>query len=213
MISIVEWLISAIVGLLAFVVFYLLLKRYYLARLWKSIGVYAIYKIITIVLTLASLLSLRTVVQNYQIEGYAMAPTLQQDQFLIGDKLVYRWLHPPERGDIIVFEYPRAPDRDFIERVIGLPGEKIEVRQGRVYINDQPLEEPYIVSPPSYPWGPRVAGKDEYFVLGDNRNNSSDSHVWGFLPRKNIIGKASFSYWPPEHWGIIQTPRYSAASN
>jgi signal peptidase I len=166
----------------------------------------------TVALTLIIFVLIRVVVQNFRIEGYSMEPTLHQDQFLIVNKFSYRWLHPPERGDIIVFEYPRAPDRDFIKRVIGLPGEKVEVRQGRVYINDKQLEEPYIASQPSYSWGPRVVNDDEYFVLGDNRNNSSDSHTWGLLPKDNIIGKAWLSYWPPQHWGLIPGSNLSFAS-
>jgi signal peptidase I len=166
----------------------------------------------TVVLTLIIFFLIRVVVQNFRIEGYSMEPTLHQDQFLIVNKFVYRWIHPPQRGDIVVFEYPQAPDRDFIKRVIGLPGEKVEVRQGRVYINDKPLEESYIASPPAYSWGPRVVSEDEYFVLGDNRNNSSDSHTWGFLPSQNIIGKAWLSYWPPQYWGLIPEPRLSFAS-
>ncbi len=166
----------------------------------------------TLILTGIIFLMIRVVVQNFRIEGYSMEPTLHQDQFLIVNKFLYRFLHPPQRGDIVVFEYPRAPDRDFIKRVIGLPGEKVEVRNGQVYINDKPLDEPYIASPPAYNWGPRIVSDGEYFVLGDNRNNSSDSHTWGFLPAQNIIGKAWLSYWPPQHWGLIQSPKMSFAS-
>jgi signal peptidase I len=167
----------------------------------------------TVALTLIIFFLIRMVVQNFRIEGFSMEPTLHEGQFLIVNKLVYQLdQNQPNRGDIVVFEYPRAPDRDFIKRVIGLPGEKVEVRQGRVYINDKPLEEPFIASQPAYSWGPRVVSEEEYFVLGDNRNNSSDSHTWGFLPRKNIIGKAWLSYWPPQHWGLIPDPNLSFAS-
>jgi signal peptidase I len=139
-----------------------------------------------------------------------MEPTLHAGQYLIVNKLLYR-LHPPERGDIIVFEYPKAPDRDFIKRVIGLPGEEIEIRNGKVYVNGIPLEEDYISREPAYTYAKHTVGPDEVFVLGDNRNSSSDSHTWGMLPVKNIIGKAWVSYWPPKEWGLI--PNHSFASS
>ncbi|MFQ6059279.1 MAG: signal peptidase I [Anaerolineae bacterium] len=167
----------------------------------------------TIILTLLIFLLIRVVVQNFRIEGSSMEPNLHAGQYLIINKFAYRWLHPPQRGDIIVFEYPRAPNRDFIKRVIGLPGEKVEIRQGRVYINDQPLEEPYLSRLGTYSWGPQVVGEDEYFVLGDNRNNSSDSHTWGMLPKGNIVGKAWISYWPPQYWGLVPNSNYSFASS
>ncbi len=97
----------------------------------------------------------------------------------------------------------RDPNRDFIKRVIGLPGETVQVRRGQVFIDGQPLDEPYRPRMGSYDAGPIVLGPDEVYVLGDNRNYSSDSHAWGPLPMKNIIGKALISYWPPQHWGII----------
>jgi signal peptidase I len=166
-----------------------------------------------LVLTVIIFLVIRLVVQNFRIEGYSMEPTLHQDQFLIVNKLLYQLPgRDPERGDIVVFEYPRAPDRDFIKRVIGLPGDTVEVRQGQVFINDQPIQEPYISAPPTYSWGPRMVSEGEYFVLGDNRNNSSDSHTWGFLPKANIIGKAWVSYWPPQHWGLVPDSGLSFAS-
>ncbi len=167
----------------------------------------------TLVLTLVIFLLIRTVVQNFRIEGYSMEPNLHAGQYLIVNKFVYNWLHPPQRGDIIVFEYPRSRDRDFIKRVVGLPGEKVEIRSGRVFINDQAMDEPYLNTLGNYNWGPQVIPPDQYFVLGDNRNNSSDSHTWGPLPKKDIIGKAWISYWPPKYWGLIETPRSFASTN
>ncbi len=165
----------------------------------------------TAVLTILIFLAIRLVVQNFRIEGSSMEPTLHAGQYLIVNKAVY-WLHPPERGDIVVFEYPRAPNRDFIKRVIGLPGEEVEVRNGVVYINGKRLYEPYISAPSNRSFGPRVVGPNEYFVLGDNRPNSSDSRTWGMLPREHIIGKAWISYWPPETWGFVPNSGYSFAS-
>jgi len=167
----------------------------------------------TAVLTLLIFFLIRVVIQNFRIEGQSMEPTLHAGQYLIVNKAVYRWLHPPERGDIIVFEYPRSPDRDFIKRVIGLPGEEVEIRDGIVYINGRALNEPYISSPSTRSFGPQVVGPDEYFVLGDNRPNSSDSRSWGMLPRKYIVGKAWLSYWPPETWGLVANHGFSFASS
>ena len=138
---------------------------------------------------------------------------LHQNQYLIVDKFTYRWLHPPQRGDIIVFIFPQSSDRDFIKRVIGRPGEKVEIRQGRVYINDRLLEEPYITNPGISQWGPEVVPADSYFVLGDNRPNSSDSRAWRWLPRDHVIGRAWLSYWPPQRWGLVPTGHPTFASS
>lgn len=167
----------------------------------------------TVLLALLIFLLIRVVVQNFRIEGYSMEPSLHQGQYLIVNKAVYQWLHDPQRGDIVVFEYPRAPDRDFIKRVIGLPGETVEVRDGAIYIDSVPLEEPYLSDATHGNMSPRKLGPNEYFVLGDNRDNSSDSRSWGPLPRDNIIGKAWLSYWPPRLWGPIPDPNYSFASS
>ncbi|MSQ24551.1 MAG: signal peptidase I [Chloroflexi bacterium] len=109
----------------------------------------------------------------------------------------------PERGDIAVFLSPTPPERDFIKRVVGLPGDIVEVRGGRVHLNGVLQEEPYIRGPANYQSPPQVVPRGEYFVLGDNRSNSSDSHIWGFLPADNLIGKAWLTYWPPPLWGIL----------
>ncbi|MFQ5342549.1 MAG: signal peptidase I [Anaerolineae bacterium] len=167
----------------------------------------------TVVLALLIFLLIRVVIQNFRIEGYSMEPNLHQSQYLIVNKAVYRWLHSPERGDIIVFEYPRAPDRDFIKRIIGLPGETVEIRDGSINIDGVPLDEPYLPEPTHGNMAARTLGPSEYFVLGDNRDNSSDSRSWGPLPTDNIIGKAWISYWPPQLWGPIPHPNYSFASS
>jgi len=163
----------------------------------------------TVLLTLLIFLAIRTLIQNFRIEGVSMEPNLHDGQYLIINKLVY-YLHPPERGDIVVFHYPKNPQRDFIKRIIGLPGEKVAVREERILINDEELDEPYALHMGKYTWGPQLLGEDEYFVLGDNRNSSSDSHSWGTLPGDAIIGKAWISYWPPKHLGLM--PHYSYAA-
>ena len=145
---------------------------------------------------------------RFRVEGDSMQPNLHPEQYVLVDKVSYR-LGQPQRGDIVVFQYPLATERDFIKRVIGRPGEAVLVSGGVVSVNGQPLNEPYIAAPPAYTntW---VLGPDDYFVLGDNRNNSSDSHNWGPLNRKYLIGKAIFVYWPPDGWGLV--PHYTYAS-
>lgn len=141
------------------------------------------------------------------IPSGTMTPTLQIDDRLIIDKLVYQF-SSPKRGDIVVFsptETLRQQNfRDaFIKRIIGLPGDEVQVKDGSVYINGQPLRENYISEAPKYEFGPVVVPPDSYFVLGDNRNNSYDSHYWGFVPRQNIIGKATQRFYPFERAGSL----------
>lgn len=148
--------------------------------------------------------------ENYRVVGYSMTPTLENDQFLVVNKLGYR-LHEPQRGDIIVFRDPRNPDRKLIKRLIGLPGETLDIKQGQVFVNGQPLDELYIRNPGHYSMPPTPIPPDQYFVLGDNRNNSSDSHNWGTLPIGEIVGKAWLSYWPPPLWGVVPHEVYHNA--
>ena len=168
----------------------------------------------TIGLSVILALGIRTFVAEARyIPSGSMLPTLQINDRLIVDKLSYHF-HSLERGDIVVFS-PTETLKDqgfkdaFIKRVIGLPGEKVEVKGGRVYINDQPLREDYIEEKPSYQWGPVTVAADSYLVLGDNRNNSYDSHYWGFVPRDRIIGRAVVRFWPPNRVGELgQEPGY-----
>lgn len=163
----------------------------------------------TAVLTVAIFLVVRVALQNFKVEGDSMFPTLQNGEYILVNKVDY-FLHPPHRGDIIVFQAvpAHAPDKDFIKRVIGLPGDHVAIHNQGVFINGSRLPEPYIVSPPDYNWPPgggsQTVPRNDYFVLGDNRNNSADSHLWGFLPKKYIIGKAWISYWPPHDLHVFQ---------
>lgn len=168
----------------------------------------------TIGLSLVLALGIRHFVAEARyIPSESMVPTLEVNDRLIVEKISYRF-NPPQRGDIIVFwpnerlreQNPELKDA-FIKRVIGLPGEKVEVRDGTVFIDDQPLQEPYIAAKPDYIWGPEVVPPDSYLVLGDNRNNSFDSHFWGYVPRENIIGRAAFRFWPPGRIGGIEASR------
>jgi len=148
------------------------------------------------------------------IPSKSMVPTLQVDDRLIVDKVSYRFKQP-QRGDIVVLmppdeasvvctgSRPQHSKDAYIKRVIGLPGEKIEVKQGLVFINGSPIKETYLDSVPEYQYGPRVVPQDSYLVLGDNRNNSCDSHYWGFVPRENIIGHAIVRFWPLNRMGEI----------
>ncbi len=164
----------------------------------------------TLILTLVIFLLIRFAVQNFRIEGFSMEPNFHDGQFLFVNKLVYM-LHPPERGDVIVFVPPNNSTRDFIKRIIGLPGDKVEIITGRVYINGQELDETYPLNVATYSMAPVIVPPGEYFVLGDNRNYSSDSHSWGTVSGQKIIGKAWVSYWPPQLIGFV--PTYSYASD
>ena len=135
------------------------------------------------------------------IPSRSMEPTLKINDRLVIEKLSYRF-QDPSRGDIVVFWPPDAlfaegQKRDaYIKRIVGLPGETVEITEGVVLINGEPLEEDYIKTPASYQWGPGQVEDDTYLVLGDNRNQSYDSHEWGFLPEENIIGQAVLRFWP-----------------
>ncbi len=142
------------------------------------------------------------------IPSGSMEPTLQINDRLVIEKVSY-YLNPPEHGDIVVFWPPdslTAPGqrRDaFIKRIVGLPGDVVEVRDGEVIRNGEVLSEPYIKAPPDYQWGPEEVPDASYLVLGDNRNSSYDSHSWGFVPADNIIGRAVVRFWPPDRLGLL----------
>ncbi len=152
------------------------------------------------------------------IPSSSMEPTLEINDRLIIEKISYRF-RSPERGDVVVFS-PTDTLREqnfkdaFIKRVIGLPGETVEVRGGTVYINDIPLREKYLEEAPQYQYGPVVVPEDHYLVLGDNRNNSYDSHYWGFVPRENLIGRAFVRFWPFNRLGSLdEQPIYPDSEN
>lgn len=165
----------------------------------------------TVILTLVIFLLIQTVVRNFRVVGTSMVNNLHDGQYLIIDKLTYNpWLNQYlgigglERGDVVVFVPPRRPDEDYVKRIIALPGEKVQVIKGVVYVNDAPMPEPFSPNPGSYTMPqPLIVPQNTVFVLGDNRNNSNDSHNWGPLPIDNIVGRAWLSYWPPALWGVI----------
>jgi signal peptidase I len=156
----------------------------------------------TLVLAVILFVGINAVSVRIRVDGSSMEPTLHSGAFVLVNKLSYR-LGQPDYGDIIVFYYPRDPGQEYIKRVIGLPGDQLEVINGNVYVNGWLLDEPYIASTPIYP-GSWTVPEDSLFVFGDNRNNSSDSHTWGPLPISYVVGKAVLVYWPPTDWGWVE---------
>lgn len=155
----------------------------------------------TVVLSAILFLGINAISARIRVDGFSMEPTLHNGEFVIVNKMAYQF-GEPKHGDVIVFRYPRDPDQEYIKRVIGLPGDRVRIINGEVYVNDERIEEPYIAAAPRYQseWG---VPEGSLFVLGDNRNNSSDSHNWGPVAMEYVIGRALFIYWPPESWGMI----------
>jgi signal peptidase I len=142
--------------------------------------------------------------QPVKVEGTSMTPLISDQERIFINKFVYRY-EPIERGDVVVFWYPLDRSKSFIKRVIGLPEDTVEVREGKVLVNNKLLDEPYLLEPSSdySNLSPTRIPKDEYFVLGDHRSSSNDSRIFGAVPRKFIYGKAVFAYWPVNHFGSI----------
>lgn len=185
-------------------------------------------KTVTLALLLALLLAavFRGAFQNFRVEGSSMDPSLAPGEYVLVNKAIFfrvnletvhrflpfvdagaqpmRYLfRSPRRGDVVVFRFPDNPSRNFIKRVIGVPGDSVEIRAGIVYVNGQPLPDSFTENRARYRYGPAVVPEGQYFVLGDNRNNSYDSHVWGMVPAENIIGMAWLTYWPPSAFGFV----------
>ena len=163
-------------------------------RLWKEIG--------TWLKTLASAAVYATLIVTFgfqvaRVEGVSMAPTLEDQDRLIVNKLAYR-LHDPQIGDIVMLYYPVHPEKAFVKRVIAREGDRVRIVDGRVYRNDILIDDSFV--PSQYrshdDWGPRVIDEGFYFVMGDHRNNSSDSRHWGPVPKKYIVGKVKVRWWP-----------------
>ena len=164
----------------------------------------------TVVLSLVLFLGINAISARIRIESISMQPTLYAGDYVIVNKIAYK-LGEPSRGDVVVFHYPPDPGREpYIKRVVGLPGDHVVVRDNRVLVNGVALDEPYINSAPNYE-GEWLVPVDSLFVLGDNRNNSSDSHSWGMVPLENVIGKAEVVYWPPSEWKVLDPSSAVAA--
>jgi len=177
-----------------------------LLRVWRSQQ--ENLQLVVIALCLALLIRIFVAEPRY-IPSDSMVPSLQLGDRLVVEKISYR-LRLPATRDIVVFDPPQqlqvlgyAKDQAFIKRVIGEPDQIVSIANGKVYLNNQPLQEDYIAEPPAYKWGPQRVPKEEFFMMGDNRNDSNDSHVWGFLPRQNIIGRAWFRFWPLNRIGFV----------
>jgi signal peptidase I len=219
--------ISILLGVLQLNIFPRTIERRYLTVYREVVE--------TLLLALLIFLAVSETVQNFKVEGNSMLPSLETDQYIIVNRLAYAQFDlgifdflpffdagddsthhlfgGPDRGDVVVFESLSRSDRDFIKRIIGLPGDEVEIHDGLVYINDEPLDEPYIRGTTTCSgkcsW---VVPEDHYFVLGDNRNNSSDSRTIGPIPEKNIIGKTWFSYWPISDIGLAPNHSVSFAN-
>ena len=172
-----------------------------------------------VVLAVVVFIVLQATVRNFKVDGSSMDPTLADGEFLLVNRLVYLridrgrlarivpfWrvreespryaIHAPKRGEIIVFQFPLDPNKDFVKRVVGLPGETIEMRDGRVCVNGGLLEEPYLTVKDRSNAAPVRLKEGEYYVLGDNRSHSNDSRSWGAVPEANLRGKVWMVYWP-----------------
>jgi len=172
-----------------------------------------VYEILeTVVLAAIIWLAVNFATARFIVEGSSMEPNFHTGQMLIVSRLSYK-LSTPQRGDVIVFQYPDNPVDDYIKRVIGVPGDTVEVQDSRVYIDGQLISEPYLQpDTPEIQRGKWVVPADSYFVMGDNRAHSSDSRSWGMLSKEFIIGKAWISYWPPSDWGLVPHVSYNSVS-
>ena len=162
---------------------------------------------ITVLIAIAVFVLLRLTIQSYTVVMSSMEPNIHDGECIVVNKVTYR-SSSPQRGEVIVFNPTFASPHPFIKRVIGLPGETVEIKDGKVFVNGIPLNEAYIMASPSYTMAATEVPENEYFVLGDNRNNSTDSHYGWTVPRDNIIGKAWFTYWPPSKWGVVKHYSY-----
>jgi signal peptidase I len=156
--------------------------------------------LITLAIALVIFLALRASVQAYKVRECCMEPNFVEGEWLLAGKAAY-WFGEPARGDVIILHPPFDPENAYIKRLIALPGDTVEIKDGLVYLNGTALDEPYIMEAPTYTFAPKELGEDEYFVLGDNRNNANDSHRGWTVTREDIIAKVWFSYWPPSEWG------------
>jgi signal peptidase I len=164
----------------------------------------------TVLLTAAIFLIVNAATGRFRIEGDSMEPNLHNGEYVLIDKISYL-LHPPERGDVVVFTPPNN-ERDYIKRVIGLPGDTVEIKGGQVYVNGVILDEPYLTSPTNGSDREFQVEEGHYFVLGDNRNNSSDSRSIGTITPQRIVGRAWLVYWPPSDWSTVPHHTYAALS-
>jgi len=191
-------------------------------KLLSSLGSFLLDILETVVISLAIFVVFYVfIAQPHQVKGDSMLPDFHTGEYILTNKLSFKFSNP-KRGDVIVFKYPNAPQYDYIKRIVGLPKEEIELINGvvTVYNEENPsgfkLDEPYL-SKGTVTMGRSFLSENlrykipenEYFVMGDNRDKSSDSRQWGPLPKDNIIGRSWVRYWPPQALAVIDTPRYN----
>jgi signal peptidase I len=155
----------------------------------------------TILIAFVLFIAVNTISARIRVESISMEPTLFRGDFILVEK-ISQSLRNPNRGDIVVFKYPSDPTQNYIKRVIGLPGDRIFITNGKLMINGDVIDEPYIKAMPAYTGNWEVP-EDSIFVLGDNRNRSNDSHIWGMVPYDNILGRALLIYWPLSRGGFL----------
>lgn len=186
-----------------------------MAAFFRKIGSFFLDLIETVVIALAVFVIIYLFLfQPHQVRGSSMLPNFHDGEYLLTDKISYR-LGEPQRGDVVVFKAPSNQQFDYIKRIVGLPGEKIKIEDGKFLINDQILQEDYLPGGLLTFSGAFLASEesvflaeDQYFVLGDNRSSSSDSRDWGLVPRANIIGKTWLRYWPPQSLAVFKKEDY-----
>jgi signal peptidase I len=163
---------------------------------------------ITAVLALIIFFAARSSIQTYEVFMTSMEPNFSEGDRVVVNKAVY-WFGDPQRGDVIIFENPNNESEDYIKRVIGIPGDTVEIKDQAVYVNGTRLEEPYIMAPPIRGMAAVMVPENSYFVLGDNRNNSQDSRSGWFVTKDEIHGKAWLISWPPDSWEVVPAYKLS----
>lgn len=164
--------------------------------------------LVTVIVVLFVYTGVQFTMQSFRIEGKSMEPSYEDDEYIIVDKLTYRF-SSPQRGDVIVFHNPATPGQLLVKRIVGMPGDTVEVRHGEIYIDGEPLQESPEFAALPYDGYRRKVPLGEFWVIGDNRPVSSGSHTFGTVERDLIIGRARVSYWPPQEWGL--SPSYAAS--
>ncbi len=187
--------------------------RRYVPRFWIRVLIAGFLGIVLVLNIIIAFVVRSFVAEARYIPAGSMLPTLAINDRVVINKLIYRF-HPPERGDIVVFSPTETLKKEgykdaFVKRIIGIPGDRVDVKDGKVYVNSKVISEKYLDEAPAYNWSTTelipggIIPKDSYLVFGDNRNNSYDSHYWGFVPREYIIGKATQRFWPIDRIGSI----------
>ena len=192
---------TSVFGVFALVVWLVMRRRFDIVpehpRVWRTVGFYLAALCLVLFQVSARTSFTAFLYQVARVEGQAMAPTIGNGDRLVVSKWQYQH-HDPRLGDIVMLLYPLAPEKSFVKRVIGREGDAVRIVDGQVFLNDVPVDDSYV--PAEYrshdTWGPRVVPQGYYFVMGDHRNNSSDSRHWGFVPKKYILGKVRLRWWP-----------------